>query len=91
MPVDRTPEAERVGQALLDLSARLPEGFHDLGGPEHGRAQAGLVVSYDAGAERWEVEFTPLDPARNRLRVGEDLGDVLVAILEEDRKVAPDV
>ena len=81
-------EAERIGQAILDLSARLPDGFHGLA---RDGVQADLHISYDAGDEIWSVEFDALDPGRYRIVQDRSLDAAVTRLLELDREVAPDV
>jgi hypothetical protein len=83
-------EAERIGQAILDLAARLPEERIPTGHPGE-LGQADLYVSYDAADAIWEIEFTPLDPDRNRLIQDGDLVAAVERCLTLDREKAPHV
>ncbi len=82
-------EEQRIGQALLDLAARLPEGHHTLGSPE--LHQATMYVGYDAGDEVWEIEYCALDQLRNRYVRGPDLAELLTDVLVADRGANPNV
>jgi hypothetical protein len=88
-PMPDRGEAERIGQAMLDLAARLPEGYHDIHGTQDGQAQ--LYVGYDAGDEVWEVEFCALDPARNFTMQDRSLDELMARAITRDREEAPNV
>lgn len=81
-------EEELIGRALLDLSARLPDGYQDIGGES---AQASMYLSYDAGDEEWEIEFCALDPQRNFSKRDRDLHSLMTYAVARDREVAADV
>lgn len=84
---DPEEDARVIGQAMLDLAARLPDGYHTASR----EVQASMYVSYDAGDEVWEVEFTALDPARNFCLQDKSLEVVMRRALRRDREAAKDV
>lgn len=82
-------DSQIIGQALLDLAARLPGGYHRVGMESH--AQAQVLVGYDAGDEVWEIEFMALDPERNFTLQDRSLEVVMRRAIRRDREKAPDV
>lgn len=86
---DDEEDARVIGQAMLDLGARLPDGYHDEA--QMGISQASMIVGYDAGDEVWEIEFMALDPKRNFTLQDRSLEVVMRRALERDREVAKDV
>jgi hypothetical protein len=86
---EKDDDARVIGQALLDLAARLPEGYHDEA--QMGHNQASMLVNYDAGDEVWEIEFMALDPKRNFTLQDSSLEVVARRSIRRDREAARDV
>ncbi len=82
-------DARGIGQAMLDLAARLPEGMVDVGYGTH--QSPVMLVSYEAVDEVWEIEFSALDPKRNFTLQDASLEVVMRRALERDREAAKDV
>lgn len=89
MTRDTDDDPQAIGQAILNLAARLPEGMVDMG---YGNMQSPQMgISYEAVDEIWELEFCPLDPDRNFTLQDASLEVVVRRALERDREKAPDV
>lgn len=82
-------DAQVIGQAMLDLAARLPEQMVDVGWGTMQSPQ--MLISYEAVDEVWEIEFCPLDPKRNFTLQDSSLEVVMRRALERDREAAKDV
>lgn len=82
-------DARVIGQAMLDLAARMPAECVDVG---YGTMQSPvMLIAYEAADEVWEIEFTALDPVRNFTLKDPSLEVVMRRALERDRKAAADV
>lgn len=82
-------DARVIGQAMLDLAARLPAECVDVG---YGTMQSPqMLISYEAVDEVWEIEFCALDPVRNFTLQDASLEVVMRRALERDRQAAKDV
>jgi|HubBroStandDraft_5_1064220.scaffolds.fasta_scaffold35714_4 hypothetical protein len=65
-----------ITSSLLRLADSLPQGYRDLG-TGYGDTHAEFDISYNAGADLWEIEYCCLDGNKNFAGSADSLNKLL--------------